>query len=135
MPQAKAYRAALLHCLADPREVGIEQSHEYFEDGLLVVEDGKIAQIGSAADLLPTLKAGTEVVEYPDALITPGFIDTHIHYPQTGMIASYGEQLLDWLEKYTFPTEAAFGDLDHAKRAAGLFFDECARNGITTSSV
>lgn len=71
MPQAKAYRAALLHCLADPREVGIEQSHEYFEDGLLVVADGKVAQIGHAAELLPTLAAGTEVVEYPNALITP----------------------------------------------------------------
>ena len=43
MPSTKAYRAALLHSLADPREVGIEQSHEYFEDGLLVVEDGKVA--------------------------------------------------------------------------------------------
>ncbi|WP_417781522.1 guanine deaminase [Stutzerimonas xanthomarina] len=135
MSQAKAYRAALLHCLADPREVGIEQSHEYFEDGLLVVEDGKIAQIGNAADLLPTLKADTDVVEYPDALITPGFIDTHIHYPQTGMIASYGEQLLDWLETYTFPTERAFADKTHAGEVAELFLNELLRNGTTTALV
>ncbi|WP_417778762.1 guanine deaminase [Stutzerimonas xanthomarina] len=135
MSQAKAYRAAVLHCLADPREVGIEQSHEYFEDGLLVVENGKIAQIGNAADLLATLKADTDVVEYPDALITPGFIDTHIHYPQTGMIASYGEQLLDWLETYTFPTERAFADKTHAGEVAELFLNELLRNGTTTALV
>ncbi|QQN52149.1 guanine deaminase [Stutzerimonas balearica] len=135
MPQAKAYRAALLHCLADPREVGIEQSHEYFEDGLLVVADGKVAQIGHAAELLPTLAAGTEVVEYPNALITPGFVDTHIHYPQTGMIASYGEQLLDWLETYTFPTERAFADQAHAGEVAEVFLNELLRNGTTTALV
>jgi len=135
MPQAKAYRAALLHCVADPREVGIERSHEYFEDGLLVVADGKVAQIGHAAELLPTLAAGTEVVEYPNALITPGFVDTHIHYPQTGMIASYGEQLLDWLETYTFPTERAFADKAHAGEVAEIFLDELLRNGTTTALV
>ncbi len=135
MPQAKAYRAALLHCLADPREVGIERSHEYFEDGLLVVADGKVAQIGHAAELLPTLAAGTEVVEYPNALITPGFVDAHIHYPQTGMIASYGEQLLDWLETYTFPTERAFADKAHAGEVAEVFLDELLRNGTTTALV
>ncbi|MBK3747366.1 guanine deaminase [Stutzerimonas balearica] len=135
MPQAKAYRAALLHCLADPREVGIERSHEYFEDGLLVVADGKVAQIGHAAELLPTLAAGTEVVEYPNALITPGFVDTHIHYPQTGMIASYGEQLLDWLDTYTFPTERAFADKAHAGEVAEVFLNELLRNGTTTALV
>ena len=55
MSRTKAYRAALLHCLADPREVGIEASHEYFADGLLVVEDGKVARIGAASELLPAL--------------------------------------------------------------------------------
>ncbi|WP_313306660.1 guanine deaminase [Stutzerimonas balearica] len=135
MPQAKAYRAALLHCLADPREVGIERSHEYFEDGLLVVADGKVAQIGHAAELLPTLAAGTEVVEYPNALITPGFVDAHIHYPQTGMIASYGEQLLDWLETYTFPTERAFADKARAGEVAEVFLNELLRNGTTTALV
>ena len=135
MSRTKAYRAALLHCLANPREVGIEQSHEYFEDGLLVVEDGKVARIGAASELLPALPAGTEVVEYPNALITPGFIDTHIHYPQTGMIASYGEQLLDWLNTYTFPTERAFADPAHAGEVAEVFLNEMLRNGTTTALV
>lgn len=135
MSQIKAYRAALLHCLADPREVGVEASHEYFEDGLLVVEDGKVVRNGHAADLLSTLPAGTEVIEYKDALITPGFIDTHIHYPQTGMIASYGEQLLDWLDTYTFPTERAFADKAHAGEVAQVFLRELLRNGTTTALV
>ena len=135
MSQAKAYRAALLHSLADPREVGIESSYEYFEDGLLVVEDGKVSQIGNAIDLLPTLAAGTEVTEYPDALITPGFVDTHIHYPQVGVIGSYGAQLLDWLETYTFPSEGQFSDMTHAREQAKLFLGELLRNGTTTALV
>jgi guanine deaminase len=135
MPQRKAYRAAILHCLADPREVGVEKSHEYFEDGLLVVEDGKVAQLGAAKSLLASLPTGTEVIEYPDALITSGFIDAHIHYPQTGMIASYGEQLLDWLNTYTFPTERAFSDKAHASEVAEVFLRELLRNGTTTALV
>ena len=135
MSQRKAYRAAILHSLADPREVGVEKSYEYFEDGVLVVEDGKVAQLGAAQSLLASLPTGTEVTEYPDALITSGFIDTHIHYPQTGMIASYGEQLLDWLNTYTFPTERAFADKAHASEVAEVFLGELLRNGTTTALV
>jgi guanine deaminase len=129
-----AYRAAILHSIADPAVVGVEQSYEYFEDGLLLVEDGQVVQVGHAADLLPSLN-GVEITEYPDALITPGFIDTHIHYPQTGMIASYGEQLLDWLNTYTFPTEQQFADKAHAADVAGIFLKELLRNGTTTALV
>ncbi|MGX5219162.1 guanine deaminase [Pseudomonas segetis] len=131
---AKAYRASILHSLGDPAVVGIEQSYEYFEDGILLVEDGRVVKVGHAADLLDKLK-GIEIVEYHDALITPGFIDTHIHYPQTGMIASYGEQLLDWLNTYTFPTEQQFADKAHAADVAGIFIKELLRNGTTTALV
>ncbi|RRV26646.1 guanine deaminase [Pseudomonas sp. o96-267] len=130
----KAYRAAILHSLADPAEVGVKQSYEYFEDGILLIENGKVAQVGAAAELLPKL-AGVKVQEYRDALITPGFIDTHIHYPQTGMIASYGEQLLDWLNTYTFPTEKEFEDKAHASDVAAIFLKELLRNGTTTALV
>jgi guanine deaminase len=130
----KAYRAAILHSIADPAVVGVEQSYEYFEDGLLVIDNGQVASVGHAADLLPTLK-GVDITEYRDALITPGFIDTHIHYPQTGMIASYGEQLLDWLNTYTFPTEQQFADKAHAADVAGIFLKELLRNGTTTALV
>ncbi|WFS16878.1 guanine deaminase [Pseudomonas sp. 905_Psudmo1] len=130
----KAYRAAILHSLADPAVVGVEQSYEYFEDGILLIENGKVAQVGAAAEVLPKL-AGVEVQHYRDALITPGFIDTHIHYPQTGMIASYGEQLLDWLNTYTFPTEQQFADKAHASDVAAIFLKELLRNGTTTALV
>ena len=130
----KAYRAAILHSIADPAVVGVEQSYEYFEDGVLVIENGLVAQVGHAVDLLPTLKC-LEITEYRNALITPGFIDTHIHYPQTGMIASYGEQLLDWLNTYTFPTEQQFADKAHASSVAGIFLKELLRNGTTTALV
>lgn len=130
----KAYRAAILHSIADPAVVGVEHSYEYFEDGMLVIENGLAAQVGHAADLLPTLK-GVEVTVYQDSLITPGFIDTHVHYPQIGMIASYGEQLLDWLNTYTFPTEQQFADKAHASDVAGIFLKELLRNGTTTALV
>ncbi|PKQ39480.1 guanine deaminase [Pseudomonas sp. YY-1] len=130
----KAYRAAILHSLADPAVVGVEQSYQHFEDGILLIENGKVAQVGAAAELLPKL-GGVEVQHYRDALITPGFIDTHIHYPQTGMIASYGEQLLDWLNTYTFPTEKQFEDKAHASDVAAIFLKELLRNGTTTALV
>ncbi|MCU1722941.1 guanine deaminase [Pseudomonas sp. 5P_5.1_Bac1] len=131
----KAYRSAILHSVADPAEVGIEASFEYFEDGLLVVDNGKISRLGHASDLLPTLPADIEVVHYQDSLITPGFIDTHIHFPQTGMIGSYGEQLLDWLNTYTFPCERQFADKAHADKVAKIFVEELLRNGTTTALV
>ncbi len=130
----KAYRAAILHSLADPAVVGVEQSYQYFEDGILLIENGKVAQVGAAAELLPKL-TGVDIQQYHDALITPGFIDTHIHYPQTGMIASYGEQLLDWLNTYTFPTEKQFEDKAHAAEVADIFLKELLRNGTTTALV
>ena len=135
MPNARhAYRAAIVHSVADPAVVGVDASYEYFEDGVLLVEDGKVVALDHAHRLLPTL-SDVEVSHFSDALITPGFIDTHIHYPQTGMIASYGEQLLDWLETYTFPTERQFADPEHAREVAALFIEEMLRNGTTTALV
>ncbi|MFJ4145121.1 guanine deaminase [Pseudomonas sp. NPDC089734] len=131
----KAYRASIVHSLADPAEVGIEASHEYFADGLLVVEDERIVAVGHADDLLPTLDSDVQLTEYRDALMTPGFIDTHIHLPQTGMIGAYGEQLLDWLNTYTFPCESQFADPAHATEVAGIFIKELLRNGTTTALV
>ena len=130
----QAYRAAILHCLADPTVVGIEQSYAYFEDGLLVVEDGRVLAVGPAEELLGRF-SGVTVTEYPDALITPGFIDTHIHFPQVGVIGSYGTQLLEWLNTYTFPAEGRFGDAQVAAENAEVFLNELLRNGTTTALV
>lgn len=135
MPHAKAYRAALLHFLADPHVVDIEASYQYFEDGLLLIAEGKVVQLGDAQNLIQKLPGSTEIIEYPHSLIVPGFIDTHVHYPQLGVIGSYGTQLLDWLETYTFPTEGRFADPAHARDQAGLFLRELLRNGTTTALV
>ncbi|WP_261842291.1 guanine deaminase [Aliamphritea ceti] len=130
-----AYRAALIHSIADPAKVGIEASYEYFDDGLLIVTNGKVQAAGDAETLLAELSPDTPVTQYENALLCPGFIDTHIHYPQTGMIASYGEQLLDWLNNYTFPTEQHFSDAEHASEVANIFLNELTRNGTTTALV
>ncbi|MFF7707815.1 guanine deaminase [Pseudomonas sp. NPDC007930] len=132
---AHAYRSALLHSLGDPAEVGTEASYQYIADGLLVVDNGKIIAMGEAADELPRLAAGTPVERLDNALITPGFIDTHIHLPQTGMIGAFGEQLLDWLNTYTFPCERQFKDSAHAEKVAKIFLAELLRNGTTTALV
>ncbi|MGB1236646.1 MAG: guanine deaminase [Pseudomonadales bacterium] len=135
-PTVRAYRAAMIDCVADPAQCSDPaESYRYFDDGLLVVEDGKVVQFGDAKSLLPTLDKTVEVDVFENALITPGFIDTHIHYPQTGMIASYGEQLLDWLENYTFPAEMAFADPAHCAEIAETFITELLRNGTTTALV
>ncbi len=130
-----AHRAALLHFVADPEQYSTEEAHQHFPDGLLVLEDGKVKTAGDAATLLPELPAGTRVIEHENALITPGFIDTHTHYPQIGIIGAHGRQLLEWLEDYTFPTEAKFSDAVHAREVADTFLDELLRAGTTTALV
>ena len=88
---------------------------------------------GRRQPVRPTLPPGTHIKEYGrDSLILPGFIDCHVHYPQTQIIGAYGEQLLDWLEKYTFVAEQQFADPAHARAVAEIFLDECLRNGTTT---
>ena len=75
------------------------------------------------------------MTDYSGCLIAPGFVDTHVHYVQTGMVASYGTQLLDWLDRYAFPAEMAFRDPAHAAAMASTFCDELLRNGTTTALV
>ena len=131
--RTRAVRGRLLEFLGDPAET--QASYRHHRDGLLLIEDGRIARAGEAAALLPEVPAGTPVDAYPDCLILPGLIDAHIHYPQTRVIASYGAQLLEWLHKYTFVEEQKFGDPAHAGAIARFFLDELLRNGTTTAVV
>lgn len=136
MPHHKtAYRSAIIQIIADPKDVGIEQAYRYFEDGLLVVENGRIIDVGDHMETIAKHNGDMKMINYQDKIITAGFVDTHIHYPQTGMIASYGEQLLDWLENYTFPEEERFKDPEYAAKVAKIFLDELASNGTTTALV
>jgi guanine deaminase len=114
--------------------VGDDASHRFIEDGIVVVADGRIARVGEAAAILPTLPPDVPVDHHPGALVMPGFIDLHIHYPQTQVIASYGTQLLEWLQRYTFPEEQKFADAGHAAAVARFFCDELLRNGTTTAA-
>lgn len=129
----QAYRAGLLHFHADP--AFDDKAHAWHEDGLLVVEDGRVKAAGGYAALAATLPAGLVPHDYRGHLITPGFIDTHLHFPQTDMIASPAPGLLPWLETYTFPTERRFEDPAHARATAEFFLDELLRCGTTTAVV
>ena len=128
-------RGGIVHCLHDPGSNGDPAAVEHFDDGLLLIEKGKIKQLGPAHDLLPQMPSNLDVQDYSGKLIVPGFIDTHIHYPQTDIIASYGKQLLDWLNQYTFPAEQQFHDSGHAREVADFFLSELLRNGTTTAMV
>jgi len=128
----QAYRAALLHMLDDPSRAGAE-AHAYHPDGLLLVEDGHVAAFGSYAELASTLPDGTPIEELPGRLITPGFVDAHVHYPQVDVIAAWGAQLMDWLHTHTFPAEMAFADRAHADAVAQVFLDQLLANGTTSA--
>lgn len=130
----QAFRAPIYHCLADPGEAGDAGATQYFDDGLLVVDDGIIVAIGDAANLVIEY-ADVPLEAFPDQLIVPGLIDCHVHFPQVDIIASYGERLLDWLDRYAYPCEMRYGDAAYANAAAGFFLDELLRNGTTTAAV
>ena len=135
MTDRKAFRASILHCLADPGEQLESSTVEYIADGLLIVEDGHVAALGEADAMTSGLGGDIELIDHSGKLIVPGFIDCHVHFPQVDIIGSYGEQLLDWLARYAYPAEEAFTDADHANAVADFFADELLRNGTTTALV
>lgn len=129
-----AIRGALLDCVGDPFYEPESQAVRYIADGLLLVRDGQIEALGTYADLVSRV-GDRPLIDHSGRLIVPGLIDTHIHYPQTGMMAAYGEQLLEWLNRYTFPTERKFADPAYARSVAELFLDELLKHGTTTALV
>jgi guanine deaminase len=127
----KIYRARLFTPVSDPFTSGIESSYRAFDDGYLAVDSGRITGCGDWSR-----HPDGEIVDLGrQALIAPGFIDTHLHAPQLEMIGSYGGHLLEWLNRYTFPTEAKFADPEHACKVAKAFFSELLRNGTLCSLV
>jgi len=133
MMTERAYRSQIFHLIDDPQVDG--EAYEYFKDGLLIVEDGHVKAVGPYRTLAKTLRASTKVHHYKNHLIMPGFIDTHIHFPQVDIIGSYGRQLLDWLQDYTFPAEMSFRDPKVCKETARFFVKELLRNGTTSALV
>ncbi len=125
-------RGRTLTFLRRPEGVDDLAALRYEEDGGLLVDEGRIVAAGAYAEVEAKAGADVEIIDHRPNLILPGFVDTHAHMPQMQVIASYGAELLDWLNKYTFPEETRFSDPDHARRIAGLFLDELVRQGTTT---
>ncbi len=116
---------------ADPFHVPLTDSVTYQRRGAVLIKDGRIAKTGTR-DVLLTAHPEAIVHDYGDALITAGFVDAHAHYPQTGIIASWGKQLIDWLNTYTFPEETRFNDPAIAAEVAKTYFDLALANGTTS---
>ena len=111
-----ALRGPALTFLDDAFKVGVEASMRYESDAIVAMAGGRITHFGPATQVSPDLPKGTTVRRTgDDALILAGFIDCHVHYPQTQIIGAYGDQLIDWLNKYTFVAEQKFASKEHAR--------------------
>ncbi len=130
-----AVRGSILHFLEDPGQSNDMNGLEYYEDGLLVVENGYITNLGPTQDLIAGLPEELAITDRRGHLIVPGFIDCHTHFVQTDIVASWGKRLLDWLENYTYPAEREFSDPALGSETARFFLDELLRNGTTTALV
>lgn len=134
--QTIALRGPALTFTGDPFASGLEHTMVYESDAIVAMANGRISHFGPAQRVRPQLPAGTSLLEQgKDALILPGFIDCHVHFPQTQIIGGYGTQLLDWLNRYAFVAEQQFADRDYARDVARVFLKENLRNGVTTAAV
>ncbi|WP_107495460.1 guanine deaminase [Thalassobius sp. I31.1] len=127
----KILTGQVLQFLANPFEGPAEESARVITDGAILVEGGRIAKVGRAADLLADYPQAV-VTRYGDHLICAGFVDAHVHYPQTAIIVSWGKRLIDWLNTYTFPEEMRFADAGFARETADRYLDLTRANGTTT---
>ena len=126
-------RGQVLSFAGDPFVEGLDAA-KIESDGAVVIENGLIVETGPAQRVLPSWP-GARIEHCGGDLIAPGFVDCHVHYTQLPIIASYGEELLEWLNTFTFPAEMRFADKDYSKSVANLFLNECLRNGVTAASV
>jgi guanine deaminase len=125
-------RGRVLSFRSKPEAVDDRASYVFEEDGGVLIREGRIAAVGDFSIVFRDAGGGVPVVDHRPHLILPGFIDAHVHMPQMQVIASYGAELLDWLNTYTFPEETKFRDAQHGRRIARLFLDEMVRQGTTT---
>jgi guanine deaminase len=126
-------RGRVLTFVSEPESLNDESAYKFHEDGAVLVRDGLIASAGDYANVVAAASGEVHHIDHRPHLILPGFIDTHIHFPQTQVIASWGAQLLDWLSIYTFPEEAKYSDPAHCQRMARKFFDALAAHGTTSA--
>ena len=129
-----AIRSSFLDFISDPFYYPELETVRYINDGLMIISEGRVLELGTY-NKLKSKYSEIPVTSYPGMLILPGFIDIHIHYPQTEIIASSSTQLLEWLDQYTFPTEGKFHDKKYAQKIASFFLDQLLQNGTTTALV
>ncbi|GAD00864.1 guanine deaminase [Agarivorans albus] len=127
------HRGSILHF--PKATIAPSDNYQYLHDGMLVVEDGLVQHLGDAQDYLSNNPEVQAAVIQHHGLIIPGLIDSHVHYPQVEIIASYGKQLLDWLNTYTFPAEQQFVEAAYARAQAEFFLQQLFAHGTTTASV
>ncbi|ESW86893.1 guanine deaminase [Mesorhizobium sp. M0074] len=125
-------RGRTLSFLRWPETIDDHSAWRYEQDGGLLMRDGRIVAAGAYAEVEKKAGAGTKKIDHRPYLLLPGFIDAHAHFPQMQVIASFGAELLDWLNTYTFPEETKFQNAQHGRRIARLFLDEVLRHGTTT---
>ena len=131
-----AIRGPVLTYTGDVFLEGLDATMRYEPDGIVAMSGGRITHFGPAAQVRAGLPKDAVVTEYGrDTVIMAGFIDCHVHYPQTQVIGAFGEQLIDWLNKYTFIAEQQFADKEHAREVAKVFLRECLRAGTTSAAV
>ncbi|MDX7950387.1 guanine deaminase [Lichenihabitans sp. Uapishka_5] len=135
MPATIAIRGGLVTFRDDPFRHPSRDCLLHELDALILIVDGRIAQVGPYATLRHAVPDGVPVTHYENAVISAGFVDCHVHYPQLPLIAAYGAQLLEWLEHYVFPVEARYADPVFAAEVAATFLRELLRNGTTTAAV
>ena len=128
--QRKLLRGRVLNFHAEPVNEADTEAYDYVEDGALIISEDKIEAVGVYEELR---QPGLFEIDHRPHLLMAGFIDTHIHFPQVQVIASWGSQLLDWLNNYTFPEETRFSDQGHADEMARAFFDLLTAHGTTTA--
>lgn len=133
--ELKGVRGQMLTYTDDPFLKTGDLCYNYWEDGLAVIQDGRYIDVGSYDEIAAKYPQLKDVDQYKDAIILPGFVDAHVHYVQSPMIGSFGDTLLQWLNQYTFPTEAKFKDKDFADQTAKVFFRQLLEQGTTSANV
>lgn len=126
--QTIAIRSQIFHFLS-------KENHEFLEDGLIIIKDGCIEDLGLYKDLESRWSSRVDIQDERDKILMPGFVDAHVHGVQTEVMASYGADLLQWLENYTFPYESKFSDKEFASEASQFFFQQLLKNGTTTAAI
>src|SRR5579862_4607038 len=142
MSDKTAYRGAIFYFketavianlpITKDKQADKDQQYVYIEDGVLIVESGKVVEAGSYSDLKNKL-TGIKIVDYKGKLIKPGFIDTHQNATQIAIVVAYGDKLLEWLDNYVFPSESNYSNDATAKKELNFFLDQLIKNGTTTA--